>query len=80
MSGYAGNPDLEAEHALILAENGIAAARSMLGVGKSLEFCLDCGDRIPERRRDVVAGCRYCVVCQEAHDHISYVKMLTKML
>ena len=80
MSGYAGNPDLESEHALIMAENGIAAARSMLGSGHSLEYCLDCGEKIPEKRREVIAGCKYCVVCQEEHDHLPQVKMLTKML
>ena len=80
MSGYAGNPDLESEHALILAENGIAAARAMLGSGESLKYCLDCGDEIPAKRREVVRGCRYCVVCQEDHDYKPQVKMLTKML
>ena len=31
----------------------------------SLNFCLDCGDDIPERRRQAVAGCTRCVDCQE---------------
>lgn len=27
--------------------------------------CVECGDRIPARRREVVAGCQRCAECQE---------------
>lgn len=27
--------------------------------------CVDCGEGIPERRREAVAGCQRCASCQE---------------
>ena len=68
MSGYIGNPDAEAEHAMILAENGIAAAQSMLK-GKVLVNCNDCGEPIPEARRQAAIKanhkCDRCITCQQ---------------
>ncbi|HBW3337286.1 TPA: TraR/DksA family transcriptional regulator [Klebsiella pneumoniae] len=29
----------------------------------SATHCLDCGEEIPERRRELVAGCQRCVSC-----------------
>jgi phage/conjugal plasmid C-4 type zinc finger TraR family protein len=80
MSGYGGNPDAEAEHALILQENGIAAARAMLPTGESATHCRDCGEPVPEARRQAMKGCQYCIVCQPAHDHQPRVKMLDRIL
>lgn len=31
----------------------------------SATHCLDCGEGIPERHREVVAGCQRCADCQE---------------
>ena len=31
----------------------------------SATHCVDCGEGIPERRREVVAGCQRCAECQE---------------
>ncbi|HFP9452568.1 TPA: TraR/DksA family transcriptional regulator [Raoultella ornithinolytica] len=31
----------------------------------SATHCVDCGDPIPARRREVVAGCQRCADCQE---------------
>ncbi|EOV8179478.1 TraR/DksA family transcriptional regulator [Raoultella planticola] len=31
----------------------------------SAEKCVDCGDEIPMRRRELVAGCQRCAECQE---------------
>ena len=71
MSGYGGNPDLESEHALILAENGIAAAKSMLH-GNVLVNCNDCGEPIAEARRQAAIKsnhkCDRCVSCQAAFE------------
>lgn len=36
--------------------------------GESLTHCEECGEPIPEKRRELVAGVRYCVDCQQAHD------------
>lgn len=83
MSGYTGNPDAESEHALILAENGINAARSMIE-GPVLEDCLDCGEEInPARVRALQAAgmrCLYCIRCQGKHDKPGGIKMLDRIL
>ncbi|EJG2381859.1 TraR/DksA family transcriptional regulator [Raoultella ornithinolytica] len=31
----------------------------------SATHCVDCGEGIPERRREAVAGCQHCASCQE---------------
>ena len=68
MSGYIGNPDAEAEHAMILAENGIAAAQSMLK-GQVRTHCLDCEEPIAEPRRQAAIKsnhkCDRCLSCQQ---------------
>jgi RNA polymerase-binding transcription factor DksA len=83
MSGYIGNPDAESEHALILAENGIAASQEMLR-GHVFVHCLDCGDEIPKARRDYAVKlghkCEYCITCQEDHDKVPKIKMLDRIL
>lgn len=83
MSGYTGNPDAEAEHALILAENGIAAAQSMLE-GRVLTHCLDCEEPIAEARRQVALKsnhkCEYCISCQPNHDKAPSIRMLDRIL
>ena len=80
LSGYIGNPDAESEHALILSENGIAAARAALPKGESRTHCLDCQELIAEARRQAMKGCVYCIVCQPKHDTKPRVKMLDKIL
>ena len=40
----------------------VAAARPQ---GPSLECCEDCGERIPERRRQAVESCTRCITCQK---------------
>ena len=83
MSGYIGNPDAEAEHAMILAENGIAAAQSMLE-GRVLTHCLDCEEPIAEARRAAAIKsnhkCEYCISCQPAHDRAPAIRMLDRIL
>ena len=83
MSGYIGNPDVEAEHAMILAENGIAAAQSMLE-GRVLTHCLDCEEPIAEARRAAAIKsnhkCEYCISCQPAHDRAPAIRMLDRIL
>lgn len=83
MSGYLGNPDAEAEHAIILAENGINASRLMLE-GPIRERCLECNCIIDQRRRIAAVHnkmkCIYCIHCQNMHDKHPKIQMLTKML
>ena len=85
MSGYGGNPDLESEHALILAENGIAAAKSMLH-GNVLVNCNDCGEPIPEARRQFAIKlnhkCDRCIICQQKFELLPQpkIRMLDRIL
>jgi RNA polymerase-binding transcription factor DksA len=83
VSGYGGNPDLEAEHAGVLAENGIRAAQSLLR-GSIFINCRDCGAPIPEARRASAAKlqhkCEYCISCQELHDQPARIRMLDRIL
>jgi phage/conjugal plasmid C-4 type zinc finger TraR family protein len=37
--------------------------------GPALDFCMDCGDAIPERRRQIVRGCTRCANCQSYAEH-----------
>ena len=85
MSGYGGNPDMESEHALILAENGLHAVQSQLQ-GRVLTYCLECDEEIPKARRDVAIKsghkCEYCVDCQSVQDKRQRpkIKMLAHIL
>ncbi|MEM5516768.1 DksA/TraR family C4-type zinc finger protein [Henriciella sp. AS95] len=36
--------------------------------GESLTHCVECGEPIPEKRRQLVAGVRLCVDCQQERD------------
>lgn len=49
-------------------DNGIDFARSQLPYGESEEFCLECGNSIPEKRRIILRGVKYCVECQTGKD------------
>lgn len=50
-------------------QEGVELARARLGqAGESLEHCEECGDEIPQRRREAVPGVRLCVACQEEVD------------
>ena len=80
MSGYAG-ADADAEHALILNENAIHAARQLLPSGNfRFRFCQDCGEEIAEKRRALLPGVMYCVECAEFHQVRQKVKMLDRIL
>lgn len=48
--------------------DAVAGARARLPAGESLEWCEDCGEAIPERRRQALPGVRTCIACQSARD------------
>lgn len=50
-------------------EDAVNSARSRLPVGESLRYCEECGDEIPQARRDALPGVRRCVTCQSAIDN-----------
>ena len=49
-------------------EDAVKGARAAIPAGESLEFCQNCGDDIPERRRHALPGVRTCVACQAERD------------
>ncbi|MFO7763289.1 MAG: DksA/TraR family C4-type zinc finger protein [Wenzhouxiangellaceae bacterium] len=49
-------------------EDEVRRARARLGHGESLHECEECGEPIPEARRDALPGVRRCIACQEAED------------
>lgn len=48
--------------------DAVEHARQALAGGAARADCQDCGEPIPEARRQAVPGVRRCVACQEAHD------------
>ena len=48
--------------------DAVARARSLMPKGESARECDECGEDIPERRRDAMPGVRLCVQCQSARD------------
>ncbi|WP_434357407.1 TraR/DksA C4-type zinc finger protein [Parasalinivibrio latis] len=44
------------------------SARSNTGYRDSAKECVECGDPIPEKRRQSIPGCIYCTHCQELAD------------
>ena len=49
-------------------EDAVRRARGRLPQGPSLQHCADCGQTIPEARRDAMPGVRLCVTCQSERD------------
>jgi len=49
-------------------EDAIKRARAQLPSGPSLTHCEECGDEIPEPRRQAIPGVRLCVACQAEAD------------
>ena len=49
--------------------DAVKRARAAMAAGRvSAEYCEDCGEPIPERRREALAGVQTCVQCQSARD------------
>ena len=49
-------------------EDAIKRARDRLPSGPGLSHCEECGEAIPEARRQAVPGVRLCVACQAQAD------------
>lgn len=49
-------------------KDAVLRARTMMPAGESAEWCDDCGEEIPERRRTALPGTRTCVACQSVRD------------
>ena len=48
--------------------DAVSAARARMPKGASAEFCDECGEAIPEKRREALPGVRTCVQCQSGRD------------
>ena len=48
--------------------DAVRAARARMPTGEGSGQCEDCGDRIPDRRREALPGVRTCVRCQAERD------------
>jgi len=49
-------------------DDAVRAARERLPSGESASHCDECGEEIPQARRDAIAGVRFCVQCQSDLD------------
>jgi phage/conjugal plasmid C-4 type zinc finger TraR family protein len=49
-------------------KDAIAAARARMPHGDSAEECDDCGEPIPDKRREALPGVRTCVACQSTRE------------
>lgn len=50
-------------------EISLANQRAKTIACTSLFECEECGEPIPEKRREMVIGCTRCFDCQMAHEH-----------
>ena len=48
--------------------DAVQLARSRMASGPGADFCDECGDPIPEKRRLAVPGVRTCIECQSGRD------------
>lgn len=49
-------------------DDAVRAARARLPAGEGSDLCEDCGNRIPDKRREVLPSVRTCVPCQVERD------------
>lgn len=49
-------------------EDALQRIRAHLPKGESRSHCEECGQQIPQARRDAIAGVRLCLDCQSEHD------------
>lgn len=66
-SGWA-NDDAVNEQINNTIEDAVARARGELPTGESLHECEECGNPIPQARREAVPGVRLCISCQQDKD------------
>lgn len=49
-------------------EDGVQQARKQIPTGESLKYCAECGEIIPQARREALPGVRLCIECQSDLD------------
>jgi len=50
--------------------DNIIAKRQTVFVGESAINCFECGEPIPEKRRQLLQGCKLCVDCQGLRERL----------
>ncbi|WP_031556227.1 DksA/TraR family C4-type zinc finger protein [Parvularcula oceani] len=48
--------------------DAVEAARARMARGESATECDECGEPIPQRRREALPGVRTCIACQSGRD------------
>ncbi|OJU10057.1 MAG: hypothetical protein BGN86_11685 [Caulobacterales bacterium 68-7] len=48
--------------------DGVEGARARLPQGPGTEDCVECGDAIPQARREALPGVKTCITCQTGRD------------
>lgn len=48
--------------------DALKRARAELRTGDAAEFCVDCGEEIPDKRRRAAPGVETCIDCQAARE------------
>ena len=66
-TGWAGDGAVQQQIDDSVAD-AIERARARLPCGPALAHCEECGDPIPEARRQALPGVRLCIACQSAAD------------
>lgn len=69
MEKFADVLDLAQAHTEREIQMRIAAILGCTNSGYGSEFCVDCGEPIPEIRRQHVPNAKRCAGCQEAEEH-----------
>ena len=49
-------------------KDALKSVRRRLPAGESLKVCEECGNAIPQARREALPGVRLCISCQDAAD------------
>ncbi len=58
--------------------DAVLFARSQMPTGDTAEDCDECGETIPQRRRDALPGVRTCVACQAQRDRSPAFSMINR--
>jgi phage/conjugal plasmid C-4 type zinc finger TraR family protein len=66
-TGWAGDGAVQQQIDDSIAD-AIERARAQLPSGPGLSHCEECGEPIPEARRQAVPGVRLCIACQDEAD------------
>ena len=62
--------DMANDRAQIELDAAIAACVSNVSTEESAVWCEECDAEIPEKRRELVKGCKLCVQCQGIFEQI----------